>query len=117
MNNNFITLSIRANQYITKVKSFFNLKTSSITPYYNIKISDGCLSACTFCATRFATGRLKSRDPSEIIRDFEIGIKRGFKVVQLIGEDTGAYGIDIGSNLADLLIEIFFHKKKILSFQ
>ncbi|GAB6888652.1 tRNA (N(6)-L-threonylcarbamoyladenosine(37)-C(2))-methylthiotran sferase [Desulfothermus okinawensis JCM 13304] len=111
MNNNFITLSIRANQYITKVKSFFNLKTSSITPYYNIKISDGCLSACTFCATRFATGRLKSRDPSEIIRDFEIGIKRGFKVVQLIGEDTGAYGIDIGSNLADLLIEIFSIKK------
>jgi tRNA A37 methylthiotransferase MiaB len=42
-----------------------------IVPYYNIRIGEGCLSNCTFCATRFATGLLKSRPPDDIIADLK----------------------------------------------
>ena len=71
-----------------------------------VPISEGCLNACTYCATRFARGVLKSYKPELIVKWVKEAIARGYKEIQLSSEDTGCYGFDIGTNLAELLDEI-----------
>lgn len=68
-----------------------------------VKISDGCLSNCSFCATKIARGDLRSYRP-DLIRDaIKAGISEGYKEFHLTSEDSSAYGRDIGTNLSDLL--------------
>jgi len=68
-----------------------------------VKLSDGCLSNCSFCATKLARGNLYSYRP-DIIRDaVRAGLKEGYKEFHLTSEDSSAYGRDIGTNLAELL--------------
>ncbi|NJD98569.1 tRNA (N(6)-L-threonylcarbamoyladenosine(37)-C(2))-methylthiotransferase [Thermococcus sp. LS1] len=71
-----------------------------------VPISEGCLNACTYCATRFARGVLKSYKPELVIRWVKEALARGYREIQLSSEDTGCYGFDIGTNLAELLDEI-----------
>ena len=78
-------------------------KPQRIVPYYNISIADGCLGGCAYCAIRNATGHLRSRPMEAIARELEAGVAAGQKLIQLVSEDTGAYGQDIGSNIVELL--------------
>lgn len=71
-----------------------------------VPISEGCLNACTYCATRFARGVLKSYRPELVVKWVKEALARGYKEIQLSSEDTGCYGFDIGANLAELLDEI-----------
>ncbi len=71
-----------------------------------VPISEGCLNACTYCATRFARGVLKSYRPELVVRWVKEALARGYREIQLSSEDTGCYGFDIGTNLAKLLDEI-----------
>ncbi len=72
-----------------------------------VPISEGCLNACTYCATRFARGVLKSYKPELVLKWVKEALARGgYKEIQLSSEDTGCYGFDIGTNLAELLDEI-----------
>ncbi|WP_297508593.1 tRNA (N(6)-L-threonylcarbamoyladenosine(37)-C(2))-methylthiotransferase [Thermococcus sp.] len=71
-----------------------------------VPIGEGCLNACTYCATRFARGVLKSYKPELVVRWVKEALARGYKEIQLSSEDTGCYGFDIGTNLAKLLDEI-----------
>jgi tRNA A37 methylthiotransferase MiaB len=108
MNNRFLRLSVMWFKALGNAKHWFNPKTNGkIDPYYNIKIGDGCLSSCAYCATRFATGTLRSRPPEDIIKDFNRGLERGYKYFQLISEDTGCYGRDRGQTITDLLERLF----------
>ncbi|WP_297092862.1 tRNA (N(6)-L-threonylcarbamoyladenosine(37)-C(2))-methylthiotransferase [Thermococcus sp.] len=71
-----------------------------------VPISEGCLNGCTYCATRFARGVLKSYKPELVVKWVKEALARGYKEIQLSSEDTGCYGFDIGTNLAKLLDEI-----------
>ncbi len=71
-----------------------------------VPISEGCLNACTYCATRFARGVLKSYKPELVVRWVKEALARGYREIQLSSEDTGCYGFDIGTNLPELLDEI-----------
>jgi len=71
-----------------------------------VPIGEGCLNACTYCATRFARGVLKSYRPELVVKWVKEALARGYKEIQLSSEDTGCYGFDIGTNLAKLLDEI-----------
>jgi threonylcarbamoyladenosine tRNA methylthiotransferase CDKAL1 len=68
-----------------------------------IPISRGCLSACTFCQTRFARGRLKSYPISEIVATARKAALDGVKEIWLTSQDNMCYGFDIDTNLARLL--------------
>ncbi|HHN63804.1 MAG TPA: radical SAM protein [Nitrospirae bacterium] len=108
LNDRFLSFSVSANKTIQHLKSIVSgSRERSVVPYFNINISSGCLSKCSFCATKQATGRLQSRRPDEIIKDFKRGLSKGYKIFQLIAEDTGCYGFDINTDLADLLRKIF----------
>lgn len=68
-----------------------------------LRISDGCLSACAYCAIRKAKGSVASVDPDRLMREFEAGLERGARRFWLITDDSGAWGKDLGLDLSDLL--------------
>lgn len=68
-----------------------------------IPLSTGCLGACTYCKTRHARGKLGSYTPEVIVARAQSVISEGVTEIWLSSEDTGAYGIDIGTDLPTLL--------------
>jgi MiaB-like tRNA modifying enzyme len=79
-----------------------------------IPISSGCLGYCSYCSVKLIKGKLKSYAPEKIIKDVEIALKDGCKEIWITSQDTGAYGKDIGTNLANLLNEIVKIDKKFM---
>lgn len=75
-------------------------------PILRIPAQDGCMGNCSFCQTKIARPKLSSRSPTAIKRWVEMGVEQGAREVQVTGQDTGAYGLDIGSGLPELLREI-----------
>lgn len=71
-----------------------------------VSISEGCLGSCSYCATKIARGRLRSFSVESIVREVEVAVKAGYREIQLTSQDTGAYGLDRGTNLAELLERI-----------
>ena len=71
-----------------------------------IPISLGCTGNCTYCATKFARGKIRSYNEDDIIKQAESAIESGAKEIWVTSQDTGAYGIDINKNLVDLLNKI-----------
>lgn len=71
-----------------------------------VQISNGCLSSCTFCETKLARGNLTSYRIGDIKRKIEGAIKNGAKEIWLTSQDNSAYGLDIGTNLIELLENI-----------
>lgn len=108
MNPTFLSVSVGLGRLVGRVRRLVpGAAAGRIAAYYNIRILSGCRSACAFCATQFATGELRSRSQEEILEDFKRGLDRGYRYFQLISEDTGCYGLDIGTNLPELLRRIF----------
>ena len=71
-----------------------------------ITICTGCLSKCAYCATKLARGNLHSYKIEEIVASVKKAVANGAKKILLTAQDTGCYGLDIGTNLAELLKEI-----------
>ncbi len=69
-------------------------------------IANGCLGACTYCAVKFARGKLESKPITEIKKEIESAIKNGTKEILLTAQDTGCYGLDIDTNIVNLLKEV-----------
>lgn len=91
---------------------FFNYRKKHFldSQLYSIKISEGCLGDCSYCCIKFAIGKLKSKPIKRIIEEFETGLRHGYKNFKLSSEDAGCYGIDINTNIAELLRKIFDHE-------
>ena len=88
---------------------YYRLKEgiNNITPQtFCIKVSTGCLNACSFCAIRNSRGAVRSKSIGRIRQEFERGYAQGYREFTLIGTDLGAYGRDQGATLADLLREL-----------
>jgi threonylcarbamoyladenosine tRNA methylthiotransferase CDKAL1 len=75
-----------------------------------IKVSTGCLNACSYCAVRISRGRLQSKPVERIVEEFEEGLVKGYKEFALLGTDVGAYGRDQGVALTKLLRELVKNK-------
>lgn len=67
-----------------------------LTPasYAYLKISEGCDQKCTFCSIPSFRGRLKSRSIEENVADARLIAARGVGEVNLVSQDTTAYGRD-----------------------
>lgn len=81
-----------------------------LTPqaYAYLKISEGCDQKCTFCAIPSFRGRLESRSIEANVADARRIAARGVGEINLVSQDTTAYGRDrYGSpQLARLLREL-----------
>lgn len=71
-----------------------------------VNIADGCVGRCSYCVVRKARGSLVSREPEDIIDAALRLVASGFAEIQLAAQDTAAYGLDIGTNLAELLVKL-----------
>ena len=72
-------------------------------PPYHLRISWGCTGNCTYCGIKKAIGSHVSKPLDICLSEFKEGIKLGYKDFYIESEDTGPYGLDIGSSLPELL--------------
>jgi len=68
-----------------------------------VEIASGCMSECTFCQTKLSKGDLKSYRIGDIVRQVKTEISDGCNEVWLTSTDNGCYGLDIGSDLPELV--------------
>ncbi|MDE5714902.1 MAG: 30S ribosomal protein S12 methylthiotransferase RimO [Anaeroplasmataceae bacterium] len=91
-------------------KEYSPLNRIYATPNYMryVKISDGCLNRCAFCAIPLIRGTLKSRTIEDIVSEVTQEVKDGAYEINLISQDTTKYGYDLYKKLAlvDLLKEL-----------
>lgn len=73
---------------------------------FYIRTSWGCRGKCSYCVIRSAIGDLRSKPIAICREELCRGMEQGFSSIVLEGDDTGAYGLDIGSNLPRLLREL-----------
>lgn len=72
-----------------------------------VQIGPGCVGSCTYCITRRARGRIKSRDPGDILEHIRVLAEAGTVEIRLTGQDLSAYGLDRGqATLPGLLARI-----------
>jgi len=103
----FIDECIKINQYeefenIFPYKSFFSINPkrkiiASLTPAHwsYLRISDGCVHNCSFCAIPGIRGRLKSETIENLIKKAKFKADNGVKELNIIAQDSLSYGLDI----------------------
>ena len=60
-----------------------------------LKIAEGCNNRCTYCAIPMIRGKMRSRTMKDIIEEATMLDAMGVKELNLIAQDTSAYGIDL----------------------
>ncbi|MCQ2527549.1 MAG: 30S ribosomal protein S12 methylthiotransferase RimO [Saccharofermentans sp.] len=80
----------------------------STTGYAWLKIAEGCLHKCAFCAIPLIRGKYVSRKMEDIIEEAKVLVNKGYKEIILAAQDTTNYGIDLYKKrmLKDLLHEL-----------
>jgi len=72
-----------------------------------LPIARGCTSNCSYCITKFATGRIDSPPVAENVRKARALVHAGATELRVTGQDTGVYGWDAGERkLPELLDRI-----------
>ena len=73
-----------------------------------IKVQDGCDRFCSYCIIPFARGKVRSRNPENIIKEIKQIAQNGIKEVVITGIHIASYGKDFesGYKLIDLLEDI-----------
>ncbi len=70
---------------------------------FMVRTNYGCLHNCSFCAVKKVFPKLKSKPPAAILRELADAVRKGCKDIGLTAEDLTAYGLDIQTNLIELL--------------
>ena len=70
-----------------------------------LKVQDGCVSFCTYCAIPFARGALRSRSLESCRREFAALVGKGYREIVLTGIELTEYGKDLSGRptLNDLI--------------
>ena len=67
----------------------------STEAYAWLKIGEGCLNRCSFCAIPLIRGSFVSRPLEDIVEEAKIIASRGIKELVLAAQDTTNYGIEL----------------------
>ncbi|MFW5903213.1 MAG: tRNA (N(6)-L-threonylcarbamoyladenosine(37)-C(2))-methylthiotransferase, partial [Halolamina sp.] len=69
-----------------------------------LPIARGCMSDCSYCITKYATGRIDSPSVEANVERARDLVEAGAREIRITGQDTGVYGMDQGERwLPDLL--------------
>ncbi|ESP88409.1 tRNA (N(6)-L-threonylcarbamoyladenosine(37)-C(2))-methylthiotransferase [Candidatus Halobonum tyrrellensis] len=72
-----------------------------------LPIARGCMSNCSYCITKHATGRIDSPPVEENVEKARALVHAGASEIRVTGQDTGVYGWDTGERkLPELLDRI-----------
>ncbi len=87
--------------YEVKAKPYYlldeNTPRYSLTPshYAYVKISEGCINACSYCVIPKMKGPHRSRTIESILNEIKnLARERKLSEINLIGQDTAAFGYD-----------------------
>jgi ribosomal protein S12 methylthiotransferase len=70
---------------------------SSRTGSAYVKIAEGCNRSCSFCVIPDLRGKQRSREPDDVVREVEALVAGGVREINLVSQDTIAYGRDLES--------------------
>ena len=72
-----------------------------------IKIQDGCNQFCSYCIIPYTRGRIRSKNPQEVIEEVRNLAAQGYKEIVLTGIHLSSYGKDLGNvTLLDVIKQI-----------
>lgn len=71
-----------------------------------VKIQDGCNRFCAYCIIPYARGRARSRSEASILREIEALAASGYKEVVLTGINLTCYGMETGTNIAEIINKV-----------
>ena len=100
---------------LKKDKKVFQKDYLNILPQYtsniiaNIPISTGCDFFCSYCIVPFSRGKLLQREYSEIIREVNLSLENGVKLICLVAQNVNSWiGMKDGKKIgfAELLEDI-----------
>ncbi|MGE0599352.1 MAG: 30S ribosomal protein S12 methylthiotransferase RimO [Dehalococcoidia bacterium] len=75
-----------------------NVKVNGPSAY--LKISDGCDAPCTFCVIPKIKGGLRSAPAGMLVKEAQRLVSAGAKELVIVGQDTTAWGEDLGMPVA-----------------
>jgi len=83
-------------------------RSSSFGHFAYLKVTEGCHRRCSYCVIPQLRGPLRSVPPDVVLREARVLAEAGSSELILVGEDTGAYGTDLGGEwtLARLIREL-----------
>ena len=90
-------------------KEFEPLQISRLTNRTRayIKIQDGCNQFCSYCIIPYTRGRIRSKNPEEVIEEVRNLAAQGYKEIVLTGIHLSSYGKDLGDiTLLDVIQRI-----------
>jgi MiaB-like tRNA modifying enzyme len=70
-----------------------------------LPIARGCMSDCSYCITKRATGKIDSPPIEENVEKARALVHAGAKELRITGQDTGVYGWDDGERALHELLE------------
>ncbi len=70
-----------------------------------LPIARGCMSDCSYCITKHATGKIDSPSVEQNVRKARELVRAGAKELRITGQDTGVYGWDTGERKLHVLLE------------
>jgi tRNA A37 methylthiotransferase MiaB len=70
---------------------------------FSVQTGHGCLDRCTYCGDKPIVGELISRPLETVLHEISEGVAGGAPVIELLGDDVGAYGLDMNQSLSGLL--------------
>jgi ribosomal protein S12 methylthiotransferase len=79
---------------------------TTLPHYAYVKISEGCDHKCAFCTIPFIKGPYRSREVSSVVAEVDALAGMGVNEVNIISQDTTAFGSDTGSSIHRLLMEL-----------
>ncbi|GKZ12909.1 tRNA (N(6)-L-threonylcarbamoyladenosine(37)-C(2))-methylthiotransferase [Haladaptatus sp. T7] len=70
-----------------------------------LPIARGCMSDCSYCITKHATGKIDSPSVEENVEKARALVHAGAKELRITGQDTGVYGWDRGERKLHVLLD------------
>jgi len=72
------------------------------TPF-NLFVCRGCVGQCSYCAIPRSIGTVRSKDITAVLGELEAGLEAGHRVFNILGDDPGCWGQDIGAEFPHLM--------------
>ena len=82
---------------IARDRDYEDLSLHNVTGHTRayLKIQDGCNQFCSYCIIPYARGRIRSRNPREVVEEVRRLTEQGFREIVLTGIHLSSYGLDL----------------------